>query len=317
MSITYTSNSLIDSIKRRASVPQAQETFSPEDFLAFANEEINIGLVPSIMRLHQDYLLRTINVPLVANQSRYTIPDRAIGNKLRELCFVDTNGNLFEMTRINIEDLPDYNGPVQPSRYYYFYIENNEVVLVPGVQSSPNGSLNMSFYMRPNALVTEDRVAIITSINTITGEINVDSVPTAFTTSLLYDVIKSKSPFRTLDFDLAITAINPITNIITFNPVELPSTLAVGDYINIQEESIVPQVPSELHVVLAHRAASRCLEAMGDTQGLQNANAKLQEMEINTTTIISNRVEGAPQKVINRHGILRQGMFNRRYRFRI
>jgi hypothetical protein len=297
-------------------IPTAQETFRDADFLAFANEEVNLGLLPSIMRLHEDYLLYTEEMPLVANTSRYEISHRAIGNKFRELSYKDSNGNIFEMTRINIEDLPDYNGSAISNRYYAYYIENNEIVLVPGVSSSVSGSLMLSYYLRPNELVTDNSAGKITAINTTTGEITVDAVPSAFSISLTFDLIKSKSPFRTVALELSVTSINPVTKVIAFDPADLPSNLQVDDYVCIAEQTIIPQIPAELHVVLAHRVASRCMEALGDAQGLQIANQKLAEFELNTTTIIDNRAEGSPRKVVARHSHLRQGMFRRRYRMK-
>ncbi len=75
MSSKLTSNSLIESIKRRASIPESQSTYDAEDILAFANEELSLALVPEIMTLHEDYLLYEDPVPLVPNQQEYKIPD--------------------------------------------------------------------------------------------------------------------------------------------------------------------------------------------------------------------------------------------------
>jgi hypothetical protein len=58
--------------------------------------------------------------------------------------------------------------------------------------------------------------------------------------------------------------------------------------------------------MLAQRIACRCLEALGDTAGLQIANTKLAEMELKGMSLIDSRVEGAPMKVNNRHSFLRQ-----------
>ena len=79
------------------------------------------------------------------------------------------------------------------------------------------------------------------------------------------------------------------------------------------EETIIPQLPSELHSVLAHRAGIRCLEAMGDSEGVKNAMTKLQEMEINLLTLIDDRVEEAPKKAVNRQGTLRSAVFSKAF----
>jgi len=318
----FTSSTLITSVKRRALLPSSQSTFTNDDFLELANEEISLGILPSILRLHEDYLLYTEEVALISGQSNYSIPSRAIGNKLREISFKDTNGNIYEMTRIGIGDLPYYNNTYVTNMVYAYYVENNDVVLVPAITGSINGSLMMSYYLRPNALVLETMAAKILNINTITGTLIVDAVPETFSTAddngqdVKYDLIKSTSPFITIAASIVSTTINPTTKEIIFDPDDLPSSLAVGDYINFEHESVIPQIPQDLHVVLAHRVATRCLEALGDAQGLQLANQKLAEMEQNTTNLIDNRIEDAPRKIVNRHSILRQGLSSRNGRIR-
>jgi len=317
-----TSNELINSIKRRALLPSSQSTFSNTDFLELANEELSLGMLPSILRLHEDYLLYTEEVELEDSVSRYSIPSRAIGNKLREISFKDTNGNIFEMTRIGIQDLSEYNTTYTTTMIKTFYVENNEIVLVPTINGSVSGSLMMSYYLRPNALVEEDRAARILSINTVTGTLIVEDMPDSFSTAdsngqdVKYDLIKSSSPFITLQASIVPTTVNSTTNEITFDPADLPSSLAIGDYVNFEHECIIPQVPQDLHVVLAHRVAARCLEALGDAQGLQLANQKLAEMEMNTTNLIDNRVEEAPKKIVNRHSGLKSGLYRKRWQSR-
>lgn len=318
MSQYLSSNGIIASAKRRAMIPQDQSTFTAEDFLAFANEEMKIALIPHVMGHHEDFFLYNVDVPLVANISGYEIPYRSIGNKLRDVAYVDSGGNVYEMTRIFVEDLPDYQQSQTNTinQLRTFYISNNEVVLVPDIGSTVSGSLRFIFYMRPNDLVTEDKVGIIRSINTSTGEIILDQIPEDFSTSQLFDLIQVKSPHRIRKYDLTASAINTATKTITFSPNDLPTNLEIGDHVNLACETILPQIPTDLHVVLAHRVAARCLEAMGDVQGLEIANQKLAEMENRTGNIIDNRVEGAPTKIVNRHSILRGGLAGKRIRRR-
>lgn len=310
----FTSSTLIASVKRRASIPDNQNLFTDADFLAFANEEIKIGLIPSILRLHEDYYLFTESIPLTEATSTYDIPDRAIGNKLRDVQYEDSNGNVYEMTRIGIQDKPEYLGSHTSTRVYAFYVENSQIHLMPEITGAVNGSLNMIYYIRPNELVSEDRVATITNIDRNTGIITVDSVPSGFTTSTPFDFIKSSAPFTTVGISVTATAVGATD--FTFDTDDIPARLAVGDYINLEFETVVPQIPADLHVVLAHRVAARCLEALGDVQGLQAANQKLAEMELNTTNLIDNRVEAAPKKVVNRHAPARNGLYRRRWKYR-
>jgi hypothetical protein len=63
---------------------------------------------------------------------------------------------------------------------------------------------------------------------------------------------------------------------------------------------------------LAQRVAVACLEALGDEQGLMAAQRRLEMMEKSSNDLIDNRVEGAPEKITNRHGTLREAVGGRR-----
>lgn len=305
------SEALIKSIKLRAMIPESQNTFTAEGFLEFADEEMALGLVPSILVMHEDYLMYTEKVPLEQNKIRYAIPYRAIGNKLRDVAFEDGSGNVYQMTRISIGDISYYNNTSNGSAYA-FYVENNEIVLAPkNLTPATNTYLRMTYYMSPNQLVPSDQVAVVGSIDRTSGVVQFSNMPVDFNITELVDIIKVKSPNKTLKYDIQPVSINAVSKTITFNLADIPDTLAPGDHVALAQECCIPQVPSDLHVVLAHRVATRCLEALGDTEGLQNANQKLAEMEAKTTMLIDNRVEDSPQKIVNRSGFLRNGFFNR------
>lgn len=317
MASSMTSNDLIDSVKRNSMTPGNQVTFTDKDFLAFADEELSIGLVPSIISAQEDYFLYTEHVPVQPNQTHFSIPYRAIGNKLREISFMDNSGNIYEMTRIGVGDLPFYNSSAYYSKAYAYYIENNEVILVPANLTLPSGVfLVFSYYMRPNSLVTLENVAPVTSIDRTTGVIQVSNLPATYTINQKFDLVKTQSPNKTMDYDVIPLAINSTSKTITLSLNDIPDNLNVGDHICLAEQCAIPQVPSDLHIVLVHRVVSRCLSAMGDTEGLQASNQKVAEIEVKTQTLIDNRVDDSPKKVVNRHAILRNGLYRRRVRYR-
>ena len=313
MSDALTSDLLVESIKRRASVPESQSTFTKNDFLEFANEEMRLGIVPSIMSLHEDYLLYEIDVPLENGKDEYTIPSRAVGNKLRDVQHKRSDGSYSEMVRGSIGDRFDEYGSSSVNNLRKYYIKNNKVVLEQGSGSSLDGSITMVFYIKPSRLVQEDRVGVITGINTTTGQIVLSEIPDNFNTSVKYDFYKAESPHSILSIDLSATNLNTTTNTITFSPGNVPSDLAIGDHVALSGECMIPQVPNELQVMLAQMVACRVLESQGDAQGLQLALTKLQQMEVAAGMIIDNRVDDSPQKIVNRHGLVRTSTFTKRF----
>ena len=307
----YTTDTLIESVKRKAMLPSSTSTFQDADFLAFANEEMDLGVVPLVMSFHEDYLMYTQVVPLIPGIARYEIPARAMGNKTRDIQYQDNSGIIFEMTRIMIEDVPYFqNGVVGPvsNSVRSFYLEGNEIVIA-SVSSTSNlsGNLRVSYYMRCGELVAESRSARITNINTVTGVITLDSWPSNFSSAPLIDFTAITSPHKLITFDIQPTAYGSTASPrITVNLADIPLQLKVGDVVTNAEETIIPQVPLELHPMLAQRIALRCLEALGDVQGLQAAAAKLQEMESKAGNILDTRVEGAPFKIAPKHTFLRK-----------
>lgn len=162
----YTSNTLIEAVKRNIAFPIAQVTFSAEDILRFSDEEMYLEQVPSILQYHEEYFVYTLEVPLVGNQSRYAIPSRAIGMKLRDLFYRSIGGQLVEMSRINPDDksFMQSKGNSYPTPIYY-YLENNSVVITPQINETVVGDLVFSFYLRPNALVPDERGMICQSFS--------------------------------------------------------------------------------------------------------------------------------------------------------
>jgi hypothetical protein len=303
MSKVKTSDQLIAITKRRGMIPQSDKTFTTQEFLDVLNEEFSIGLLPKILELHEEHFVVTVDLEAVANTTptRYKIPYRATGNKLRDVMVKNSSGLYREFSRIDPENKDMY----YHYNAYVFYVEGDEIVLL---SNDIQGTVQGSFYFRPNELVSDSRAGVITAIDTDTGEVTLSSTPTHFTTSIEYDFVKAKSPNKILTSDKTASVVNSTTNVITFTASDLPERLAVGDYLMQAEETIVPQMPVELIPVLTQMAAIACLDSMGDMEAVLKGEKKLEKMEKNLTILIDNRVEGAPQKVVNKKS--RIGRYN-------
>ncbi len=385
MSSILDSNKLIASIKRRAFIPRSQETFSNDDFLEMATEEISLSLMEQIMEARGDYLVYSKDVPLVEGTLAYGIPNRASGNKLRDAVIIDDNGDIiYELTQISLEEVIDFQRGTSSGNYRnIFYVQNDNVILHADAVKDTY-SIRMSFYMRPNKLVLNARAGIISQTSTstevdtisplsgtitnisvaastvvtstahgltsgkviITGSdstpsidgthtvnvidansfsvpvvvtvagtsgswakaldvvvVTIPTVPTHFTTAIKYDICGAESPNKIIYYNIYANTINLLQKTISFSASDAPS-INDGDFLTKAEETIVPNIPTELHPIVAQRVAVACLEAMGDEQNKQSAERKLVQMEKSALKLISNRVEGAPKKIKNRFGTL-------------
>lgn len=395
MSSILDSKKLISSIKRRAFIPESQETFSQDDFLEMATEEVNIGLMDQIMTARGDYLVYFEDIALDGTQTEFPIPSRAHGNKLRDAHIVSSDGRTVkELTQITLDELADYDTNFQNADA--FYLRNNLIILTSAVVTRGD-YLRLYFYMRPNKLVLNERAVtasaiatgyeidtvepnngsiteitdqeIVTSANhnlnsgdfvIITGSDSTPSIdgiysiavispnsfsitgvdvtipgtvgswnlavevytatsvvfPKHFTTAITYDIVAAVSPNKIKHYDLYANSINNTTKTISFRVSDIGTDFVVGDYVTKAEETIVPNLPTEYHSVLAQMVAVACLESMGDTNGMQSAEKKLNKMQKSVLNIVTNRVEGAPKKIKNRNGTLNQTMNSRIYRSR-
>ncbi len=385
MSSILKTGDLIRSIKRRAFIPNSQESFTDEDLLRMATEEVNIGLVPLIQRMHEEHLIYYIDLPLVGGKKRYAIPSRAHGNKMRDVALIDENDNIFEMHRYSLGEISDFTNITTYINNRGFYLENNDVIL-SNFDANDRMKLRMYFYMRPNHLVIESagstiigiaQTSEIDQINPKTGaftnivsgtettftsvshgltngqlvqisgasttpsvdgfhEINVidantfsvefttssvgsiggnfnaalsvkrltlSTLPATFLQNNFFDFVQNVSPNKIIHYDKRFNAINQLSKQISFVATDIPD-LIVGSYITLAEETFVPNIPTELHPILAQRVAVACLEAMGDEQNKQSAERKLATMEKDAATFLDNRVEGAMQKIKSRHSPL-------------
>jgi hypothetical protein len=384
MSSILKTGDLIKSIRRRGFIPRSQETFLEEDFLEMATEEVNLGLVPLMQKMHEEHLIYSEDQRILDGVKKYPIPARAHGNKLRDLYLVDENGNLFEMVRYSISEVAEFSSSTTYITNRGFYLENNNVVLT-NFEAGDNAYLRMFFYMRPNKLVVETRgltASFVTTaleqdyVNPLSGSISAISIDTAavitsvghgltsgdkvalmgtdstpnvdgsyavvvispdtfsvpvtttvggtvgtwikqldvviatdiqipdhFATAEFFDIVQHISPNKIIHYDVPVNSINQAASSISF-PASLVSEMVVGSHITTAEETIVPNIPTELHPILAQRVAVACLEAMGDEQNKQSAERKLKQMEDNSMSFLDNRVEGAQIKIKSRNSTL-------------
>jgi hypothetical protein len=296
----FTSQALIDSIKRRANIPDSQSMITDEEILDYANEEMLLNLVPLVVSKHEDYYLTEEQFPILTNVKNYQIPYRALGTKIKEAAFV-RDERYFELHRISVDDITSQTRSTFSN--HRFYIKDESIILDTISTDIGFDTLSVWYNMRPNELVNSSRAAVITNIDLVTGLITVAAMPSVFVSGVKLDFIKLNAPHRIIDYDITPLAFDIFNSTITFNVTDIPQVLQVGDHICLQQETDLVNAPSELHPMLAQMVAARVMESIGDTQGLQNINDKLLKMEKNTDFLITNRVSGSPIKCSSRKNL--------------
>lgn len=314
---------LIRSVRNRALIPTDTSVFQDEDILDILNEEVTQGLLSTIMSLNEEHLVDHIDIPILSSQDLtqgIKIPERAVGNKLREVSYIRA-GNIYELSRISLEELSDYRNDFD--RYNYnldlFYIEGDRIKFVSNKVAAD--FVRIYFYMMPNDIVHESECAKIQSVVVREDgytELLVSSIPDNFAAIEdvypKFDIVSAKVPNKIVSYDIDVNSFAETeTPIVYTNPNKIilksenvPSFVEKDDYVCLQFNTPFLNMPTEMHSLLAQRAAVYILESLGDTEGLRNAMARLQGMENSIQTVLEDRVEGAPQKINPRHSPLSQ-----------
>lgn len=297
----YTVDNLVNSLKLRGLPPSSQQTFSTDGFIQVLSEEMMTNIVPILDSVSEEYFVTNYDIPFVETVNTYAIPPRAVGGKLRDVVFVDTNGNEINLPRLRPEDIKSRTVFIryQPAPWG-FYLKDNSVILFLG--QTPNTqagfpTLRLKYIRRPNILTAAANAAQITGV--VGNVVTVTAVPSMWNPTNAFDIIKGEQAFTTRGDDLAITLI--VGTSITFTA--LPSTVAIGDWVALSNYSPIPQIPVEAHLLLAQYGTAKVLEAMGDMSGMSAALGKAAEMKQQFLQIITPRVEGSVIKLVSRSGI--------------
>lgn len=310
--LKYSTDELIEEVRNRGSLGDNNaKGFLDADIIRYLNAEMYNELVPRVLKVREEYFVVRQRKTVAA---RVRIDPRAIGNRLRELVHIDTDGMRSNLPRID------------PSQFYYFNqdlneaisgfsFEGNHVIPVPP-EADLSGEYEMSWFFRPGQLVliAEGReVASITDANTV--EVT-SAIPASFAVGVKVDVHSgfSGAEIKTWSNVLAAgttsTTVNFTDNI--DGSVGGTTAVEVGDYVVLENEAVIPGLPRELHPILAQAATARILEADGDEVGVKLATAELNRMLLNMNYLIDDRIEGQAQKIVNRGSLLWKGRGYRR-----
>lgn len=297
------STDFVTSVKRRCNVPTSQVTFQAPDFYALGDEETRSKLLPLIKSQMQRYYITNFDQPVVANQTSYPMPYRAVAMSLEDVMIVSSTDpdTRVGLEMLNPEDL--YAGISGNGRSLIkksgFYIDGNNVILYPKPSQSLD-ILRMPYLMRPSQLVDPTVCGLITGISG--SAISVAVVPSNITTLTTVDFVKANPGFECTAIDQTISSIVSTTINMVVAP---PSTLSIGDYVCQSNQSCVVQVPLDLQPLLFQYVVVRILSAQGDQTNLKSAEGELEKLETAAGKLLAPRVSGKPRRVVNARSIAR------------
>lgn len=304
--MAVTADRILAGVKRRAVVATNQVTLDDDDILDFVDDVIKVHVVPMVDSVNGEFFVTNELTAIVASQSNYSIPYRAIGRGLRDLKIKNTtSGDTRNVPYIEPEDIHLYKDTALD---YGHYFRGDQFYTVPDVPStfSATESFEIWYKMRPSSLVKVSNAALVTSVSSPSVEV---SAANDIATSSVIDFIQGKSGNRLYSIDKTCTNVSGTT--LTFAAADIPSDLQAGDYISLAGTSpVITMIPDECSPWIETLTTQKVLEALGDNEGAQVLGDDILTERRNLLQLLEPRNEGEPKIIINRASLTRGSKFH-------
>lgn len=294
-----TTDDLVADIKIRGSIPTSQDRFTNARFLSLANSEMQIKVLPMVLRARQNYYEYDIDTAINAT-GLYPISTRAYLGLVSNVALVDSSRR-HDLPWISEESEVDLDQPI--SAVSGIILKRNTLQLKPK-DGAGFTYLRTSILLRPGLFVLEAAAAQITGISGNVLTFAASTIPSTWTTSNTFDLIQGTPHYDHLGIDLSASAIAATTITLSATP---NSRLAVGDWISLAGQSAVVQLPEAFSYFLSQRVANTCMRSMGGASKSYEEGVKIaDEMEKDLADSIQPRIQKEAQRIVNRTGILRR-----------
>ncbi len=280
----------------------SQSRLSDLNILDFADKISTSHIVPIINSLKQEFFITSSVETLVAAQSHYSIHYRAVGRTVRELQILDEDDDVIcDLPLVSLEDA--YRNETPVAGPYSSHFEGDKIVILPTPATGVTDQLKQFFALKQSRLIktTEARTVVSKTATTIT--LSGTDLPDEFIADALVDFIQRKSGCSILGMDKAIVSV--LGQVVTFATGDIPTALAVGDYLAPAEYSPMIMLPDEAFDLLEVMTAQRCLRAGSDFEGANAFEDDRKEAKTNMIDLLTPRQKGEPVVIINQRGLLR------------
>ncbi len=173
-----------------------------------------------------------------------------------------------------------------------------------GIANATSSSAVITLHYIDNDFVLTSSNSTSLSLDTKRG-LQFSSIPSHIVGGSVVDLLQTKSGHSILNYDISL-ALNAVSgNTIKFATTEIPDGIVIGDYLCSANECIIPFIPTEFHSNLVDRAARSMLNSIGDSDAVKRLDKKIDDVNKNQEVYVTNRAEGSPKKIFNRHSLLR------------
>lgn len=301
----FDTDELLEDVRLRASLPSGDARFTDAILLGMASRELRERVARLLVRASAEWLVYEGTTAVASGTSAVRLPPRALDGRARDVVWRDSGGTETSLREVAQEDVHRYAG--ESGTPEAFLVRNHGVVLLP----TPNvaGTAVLPYYARPNRLVPPSACAQITAVNAGSHSVTIAALPAGFAVGAALDFLRATPGFEFVGVDCYPTGYtvsgggyditfsgtqstgelaSSLASPLAAGGTEMPSGLAVGDWVCLAGTSPVPQVPVECHGLLACLTAIAALRSVGE-----DASA----LEADRDTLMSDAVAGVTPRV--------------------
>jgi hypothetical protein len=285
---TYTTADLVDNVLLISHLPTGNNTFTATKIIQLADRELQTSIISQIQSTRGGYYLDYKDyAPTI--DGLYVIPRDCVAGTLENVELVSDTG----ITPISLLEESEQFSTVSPSATSYgFFLRGNHVQILP---TPGMGSVRLWYIRRPSRLILSSLAAQVTGV--VGNTLSTFSLPTNLTIGSEVDVVGDQPPFNILG-TTSITAITG-TDITLSDPI---SNLNVGDWVALENQTPIPQIPVEFRALLEQRVVVKIYELQGYSEKMKLAQQKLQELEKAMFKLITTRVKTKTKVIMSVNG---------------
>lgn len=282
---TYTTDDLISDFILLSHLPISDETFDTSEIIRIATMELQLPIIKQILSSRGGYYLTYMD-QAPTNDGLYPIPSDAVSGVLANVELIQDT-TIIQVNQISESEQFCTTSPT--SSTYGFFMRGNFVQILP---SPAIGNARLWYYKRTSQLVLTTQAAQVSSI--AGNVISLTSIPSTFQVGTVLDGLGDNPPFNILVEGMTIVDINALDVTVDIPPVDVTR----GDWIALNGQTPVPQIPVEFRLVLVQRMVCKAYELQGYLAKLPAAKKVLEEYEKDTLGLITTRVK-SQTKIIN------------------
>lgn len=254
---TWATDELLADVRRLGHLSSDDPDATDAELLAVANRVMERRFVPLIRKVRSDYYVTWADQAIVAEQSDYRIPVRSTTNSVRNVVWIDTAGRQRPLDPVALGDRPGY--ALTRGNPCAYTVQDDYLVVLPTPNMS-QGTLRVYFERRPSTLCLTSGALAITLIADVGSQkaLSFADVATPFLTGLS-DIVRFTPPFSLAARDFQLSFSNPVY---LYTPASHDRVPVIGDYLSHAGESPFPQLPPEMHPLLALATAAEAIRAL-------------------------------------------------------